>query len=79
MENTEKAISNDSEMQRKEVLANRTKMGFHIILLGALTLLISGLIALFTPLSDSVFEIVLYGFTSLGSAMIIFGLYKAIG
>lgn len=79
MENTETTLLSEEEMQRKQALASRTKTGFNIILCGALILLASGMIALFAPISDSGFDVVLYGCTSLGSAMIIYGLYLAIG
>lgn len=78
MENLETELTHTDEA-RKEILAKRTNKGFQIILWGALILLISGLIALFAPMSDSGFDIVLYGFTSLGSAMIIYGLYLVMG
>ncbi len=79
MENIETNLQTEEEISRKEILISKTQKGFKIILCGALTLLVSGLIALFAPMSQSGFEIVMYGFTSLGSTMIIYGLYLAIG
>ncbi len=79
MENTETAILSESELAKKAKLERKTKTGFTIILWGGLILLISGFIALFTPLSETGFDLVLYGLTSFSSAMIIYGLYLAIG
>jgi hypothetical protein len=79
MENIETPILNESDLEQKAKLERKTKTGFTIILWGGLILLISGFVALFTPLSQTGFDVVLYGLTSISSAMIIYGLYLAIG
>ena len=79
MENSESPILSESEIAQKAKLERKTKTGFTIILWGGLILLLSGFIALFTPLSETGVDLVLYGLTSFSSAMIIYGLYLAIG
>lgn len=80
MENIETNFSDGkTELERKTSLALRTNLGFKIILWGAIILLISGLIALFAPLTDTAFHIIMYGLTSLGSCMIMYGLYLVLG
>lgn len=80
MENIETNFSDtQTEVERKAALGLRTNLGFKIILSGAIILLISGLIALFAPLTDDAFHVIMYGLTSVGSCMIMYGLYLVLG
>ncbi|MCF8255068.1 MAG: hypothetical protein K9H61_10950 [Bacteroidia bacterium] len=70
---------NDSILQENSsetgTLTNRTTNGFKFVLLGAAVLVTSCVLALLSSISDPMFDYILYGFTSIGACVVIYGLY----
>lgn len=78
MENTDTEILKSDtvlDLSLKNARENRTKKGFKILAVGAF-ILFSGFITNLTmPISNAYYQFILYGITSIGVVMIIWGLY----
>jgi O-antigen/teichoic acid export membrane protein len=70
---------NDSILQEATgeagTLTNRTSNGFKFVLSGAAILVTSCVMALISGISDPMFDYILYGLTSVGACVVIYGLY----
>lgn len=53
----------------------RTSRGFKLILSGAMILLAGCFSTMVIPYSSSIYEVMLYGPTTIGASMVMFGLY----
>lgn len=78
MENTEsQTLENSTEENVLEANTSqrRTQKGFTITLWGAAVLLIACLTNMFLPTDSYMYELALYGPTSIGAGMVIYGFY----
>lgn len=55
---------------------SRTKKGFSLVGFGAIILLSGCMVTLVLPISHPLYNFLLYGPTSVGACMVIFGLYN---
>jgi|LakMenE18May11ns_1017448.scaffolds.fasta_scaffold8317051_1 hypothetical protein len=78
MENTETQTlenTSDESMLEPNSSQRRTQKGFTITLWGAAVLLLACLTNMFLPTDSYMYELALYGPTSIGASMVIYGFY----
>ncbi|MDZ4666843.1 MAG: hypothetical protein SGJ00_03060 [bacterium] len=78
MENRESQVLEDALTENtavSSVSARRTKKGFTITSYGAIILLTGCLINIFLPTDTFMYELALYGPTTVGASMVIYGFY----
>lgn len=63
------------DLSIKKTRAIRTKKGFTILAVGALILFLGFIANLTMPISNAYYHFILYGITSIGAIMVIWGLY----
>ncbi len=79
MENTNTtALKATSEMEMEQVDSRklRTQRGFSLIGFGAIILLVGCILSIIADPSHLLYDFILYGPTTLGAIMVIFGMYK---
>jgi hypothetical protein len=63
------------DFNKKQVRELRTRKGFKLIFLGAMTLFLGCITNLVLPMSSSFYHPILYGITTTGACIVLFGLY----